>query len=344
MKNIPIEKDCAFLITDRLTRKYLSGVDIADGFLILGKRMVAFTDARYFYAAKQTFQKVGIDCYLYKGVESLGEYLKEIGAKTLLLDYDKTTLKEYGVYKNFGLNIADGSALIEKARSVKDERELDCIKRACMIAQKAYHEALKFVKKGISEIQLRDKIEALILSYGADEVAFDTIVAFGENAAVPHHETGETVLTDNQVILVDMGCKVNGYCSDLTRTAFFGNPDVKFLSAYSAVLNANELAEENIFSTLSAKAADGIARDFLSENGYGEYFTHSLGHGVGLEIHEYPTLSPRSNAVLTENMVFTVEPGVYFDGEFGIRIEDTVLIKNGKVERLFTDDKRLLIL
>ena len=344
MKNIPIEKDCAFLITDRLTRKYLCGVDIAEGFLILGKSVVAFTDARYFYAAKTTLEKVGVPCRLYKGVESLAEYLKEIGAKTLLLDYDKTTLKEYGVYKGFGLEIKDGAHLIEKARSIKEQNELDCIKRACAIAQKAYHEAIKSVKKGITENQLKRNLETLMFSYGAEEIAFDTIVAFGGHAAVPHHETGETALTDNQVILVDMGCKVNGYCSDLTRTAFFGNPDVKFLSAYGAVLNANELAEENITDGTSAKAADGIARDYLSECGYGEYFTHSLGHGVGLEIHEYPTVSPRSDAILTEGTVFTVEPGVYFDGEFGIRIEDTVVIKNGKVERLFTDDKRLLIL
>ena len=344
MKNIVIDSSCAFLITDRLTRKYLCGVDIAEGFLILSKTPVVFTDARYFYQAKQKLAKAGVDSKLYKSEADLKVYLDGLNVQNLLVDYRVTTLKEYGVYKTFGLEIKDGASLLENARCVKDKQEFSYIKKACEIAERAYHVAIRTVKKGITEIQLKEKIENLMIEYGAQEIAFDTIVAFGANSAVPHHETGNTVLQDNQVILVDMGCKIEGYCSDLTRTAFFGQPSIRFLSAYTAVLNANELAEEQITSGMSMKRADAIARDFLSENGYGEHFTHSLGHGVGLEIHEYPTVSPKSDATLTENMVFTIEPGVYYDGEFGIRIEDTVVIENGKVKRLFNDDKQLLIL
>ena len=145
-------------------------------------------------------------------------------------------------------------------------------------------------------------------------------------------------------MLIDTGCTVNGYRSDITRTAFFGTPDEKFLRAYDAVLSANLKAEKEIYGGISGKDADKIARDLLTERGYGEYFTHSLGHGVGLEIHEFPYLSPRSEGVLKENSVFTVEPGVYFDGEFGIRIEDTCVMRDGKAVRLFSDGKTLRVI
>jgi Xaa-Pro aminopeptidase len=141
-----------------------------------------------------------------------------------------------------------------------------------------------------------------------------------------------------------MGCKVNGYCSDITRTAFFGKPSKKFIDCYNAVLNANQIAIENIGEKTLTDKADAFARDYLKEQGVGEFFTHSLGHGVGLEIHEYPTLSPKKSQVLENGMVFTIEPGVYFDGEFGIRIEDTVTLESGKIKRLFNDSKELLIL
>ena len=179
---------------------------------------------------------------------------------------------------------------------------------------------------------------------GAEDTAFDTIVAFGKNSAVPHHETGEAALVKNQVVLIDTGAKVNGYCSDITRTAFFGEPDDEFLNVYDAVLNANLKAESEICAGITSKAADKIARDKLKSRGYGEYFTHSLGHGVGLEIHEKPYLSPRSDETLSENAVFTVEPGVYIEGKFGIRIEDTCLMSGGRAVRLFSDGKELTVI
>ena len=141
-----------------------------------------------------------------------------------------------------------------------------------------------------------------------------------------------------------MGCTVNGYSSDITITAYFGKPSEKFIEYYQAVLDANVLAEQNISAKMTARQADAIARDFLKAKGLDEYFTHSLGHGIGLDVHEYPTLSPKKDDELEDGMVFSVEPGVYLDGEFGIRIEDTVLLQGGRVERLFTDDKNLKIL
>lgn len=344
MKNFVVNKGVALLVTDRLTRKYFSGVDVAEGVIVIADKIVAFVDARYFYAAKETYGKFGVDCKLYTGLESLKAHLDSIGAKELLVDYRTTTVREYESYKSFGLEIKDGSLVIEKTRSVKTDKEISDIRSACKIIEKAYHTVIKQVKLGMSEVELKDLLEKCVFEFGGEDLSFETIVAFGKNSAVPHHETGETLLEENSVILIDAGCKVNGYCSDLTRTAFFGKPDKKFLDCYSAVLNANLVAEENIKDGVTFKQADGFAREYLKEQGLDKYFTHSLGHGLGLEIHEYPTLSPKGEGVLKENMAFTVEPGVYFDGEFGIRIEDTVILNGGKVERLFSDDKKLIIL
>ncbi len=344
MRKLSSSVETAYLLKDRVLRRYFTEIDIAEGYLIIAKDLTYFTDARYFLPAKEKLNALGIDCRLYLGRESLRERLNELGLKELKIDYRTTTMKEYGEYKEFGLKISDCSKELELVRSVKDQTEIDAIKKACEIIEKAYHSTIKRVKKGMTELEVKDLLESYAFQYGAEQMAFDTIVAFGENSAVPHHETGNTVLTDNQPVLIDTGCMVNGYCSDLTRTAFFGKPSEKFIKYYQAVKNANLLALEKINAGDSCVSADAIARDYLKGKDLDKYFTHSLGHGVGLEIHEYPTVSPRSDAILVENTVFTVEPGVYIDHEFGIRVEDTVVINGGRAQRLFTDDKELIIL
>ncbi len=343
MKDFVFGKRQAGLITDYITRKYLTGVDISEGVVILTDKITCFTDARYFYAAKPVLEKVGVTALLFKGFESVSNYLESNGIDTVYIDYSRATVQEYKEYRK-KFKVKDISSKLERVRSIKSEKELSLIENACLIAQKAYYDAIKTVKKGITETELKNAIEENMIKYGASGPAFPTIVAFGANSAVPHHETGDMVLEDNMPILVDMGCSVDGYLSDLTRTAFFGTPTDRFLSCYNAVKNANELAIKKIKNGTLTCVADGYAREYLKENGLDEYFTHSLGHGVGMEVHEYPTLSPRKKDKLKEGMVFTIEPGVYFDGDFGIRIEDTVVLSGGKVKRLFTDSKELIIL
>ncbi len=345
MKKFAIEKDFLLLITDRRTRRYFIGIDIAEGFLTVEKdKLTLFADARYFSALKDKLKGTNVLAKLYQGIESIVEYVKRSGVKTVYIDFEKETVADYKRYKKAGLSLKDGSFLIKKLRSVKDNKEIANTIKACEIVQKAYHTAIKEVKKGITERWLKERIENLMMSYGADGIAFDTIVAFGANGAVPHHETGDTILVDDMPILVDVGCIYNGYCSDLTRMAFFGTPNEEFLSAYAHVLKANLLAEKKIVSGITGRKADGFARNYFKKHGLDGYFTHSLGHGTGLDIHEYPTLSKKSGEVLQNQMVFTIEPGLYFDGKFGIRIEDTVILDGGKVKRLFTDDKNLIIL
>ncbi len=344
MKTIALKKGEAALITDRLTRKYLAGFDLAEGVLILGEKPAYFTDARYFYAAKDKIAPAGAEPILYAGTDVLKNYVERNGIKTLYIDYDRTTVSECERYKTFGAEIKNCSEELMQLRMIKSEEELACVKKACEIIQEAYHNAIKLAKTGVTEKEIADKIRSEIIRLGGEGESFETIVAFGANAAVPHHETGETKLTENTAILVDTGALFNGYCSDLTRMAFFGTPDEEFKNAYDAVLTANLTAFDKIVGGMSGKDADAIAREVLKQRGYGDYFTHSLGHGVGLEIHERPNVSPRSRDNLEENAVFTVEPGVYLNGKFGIRIEDTATIKNGKAERLFTDSKELFVI
>ncbi len=344
MKYVDLKSNEAFLVTDRLIRNYFTGIDIAEGYLVLSKNTAYFTDARYFSAAKVKIEPLNIAPVLYNGLDSIKEYLNKNQINVVYIDYERTTLSEYETYKALGVELKDGTALLRDARAIKSQEEIDNISKACEIIQKVYHTAIKTVKKGMTEVELRDTIESLMVEYGASGPSFESIVAFGANGAVPHHETGDTVLEDDTSILVDIGCKYNGYCSDITRMAFFGTPDKKFLDAYDAVLTANKKAIELGKSGMKTDELDKIARDVLTERGYGEYFTHSLGHGVGLEIHEFPWVAPKRSAELKDGMVFTDEPGVYFDGEFGIRIEDTIMLKDGKIVRLYDDDKELIII
>lgn len=344
MIKLPCQKNCAYLFTDYLTRKYLTGYSLDEGFLISDKDLCCFVDARYYLMVKPELEELGVKTMLYKSLQDIKGYLKEQGIKKLYLNFEKTTLTEYQSYKELKVKLVDGSKALKLARSIKTEYELEQIKKACDIAQTAYASAISKVKKGMTELELKDLIVTEMINLGAECESFDTIVAFGKNSAVPHHRTGESKLEDNSVILVDTGCMVNGYCSDITRTAYFGKPSEKFLSVYNAVLSANLTAIDNITDGTNALDADAYARNLLKDKGYGENFTHSLGHGVGLEIHEFPTLSPKKSDDLSNGMVFTIEPGAYFDGEFGVRIEDTVALINGKVERLFNDSKELKII
>lgn len=344
MINLSLNSKSALLVKDRLLRRYLTGVDVAEGFLLVCDKTVFFTDARYFYQAQKKLLDVGVESLLYNGLEDIKKYIKEYKLKKLYIDFDRTTLSEFAEYKKLGIHIRNGNELLVKARSIKTQSEIDCIKKACQITEKAFYSVLSEIKAGITERQLKDMIESRMIELGADGPSFDTIVAFGENGAVPHHETGDTVLTDDTAVLIDTGCTVKGYCSDFTRTFFYGTPSRSFLDAYDAVLMANISAVSQIKVGMSAKEADAIARNLLDERGYGDKFTHSLGHGVGLEIHEFPTLSKKRSDLLKDGMVFTVEPGVYVDGEMGIRIEDTVALLNGKIERFYSDDKNLIIL
>ncbi len=344
MKKHSFSNKNACLITDEITGKYIMGTSLDEGYLILADENTCFLDARYFSGVNKTLESLGVKAKLYSSLEDIKIFLQSISTENLFIDFSKTTVKDYNGYKKFGFSISDSETIIKDMRQVKEKCEIESTISACEIAQKALYKGLEQVRLGISESELRDKIERCIFEFGGEGTSFETIVAFGENGAIPHHKTGSTKLENNMPILIDMGARYNGYCSDITRTAFFGNPTEEFKACYDAVLKANELAEQSIKVGTTTDVADGFARNYLKEKGLDKYFTHSLGHGIGLEIHEHPTLSYRKKDELKENSLFTIEPGVYLDGKFGIRIEDTVLLTKNGIKRLFTDSKELKII
>ena len=338
-------KNNVVLVKNDYYKKYFSGVSDIEGYLLYGKEKAFFTDSRYFLRLKELLSNTEITPVLYNGIDCIKKYLKQKGIKKVYIDYDSVTLSELLLeYKKLKVKLKNGTDILKELRAVKTPEELKNIQKACEITEKSFYEILPFIKEGITELEVKNLLEKQYIKNGASGPSFETIVAFNKNSAIPHHKTSETKLAKNSVVLIDTGCVYNGYCSDFTRTFCYGKPSQKFIDAYNAVLNANILAIEKITDGIAGKEADKIARDYLESQGYKDKFTHSLGHGIGLEIHEFPYLSNRGESALKNGMAFTIEPGVYFDEEFGIRIEDTVVLLDGKVKRLYKDEKKLLII
>ncbi len=334
----------AYFITDSINRYYFTGLNSTAGNLVItNKGQSLFIDDRYYSYAKDFLSKK-VNVYKFTDDDCFFAYLKNAGITELFVDYSIFSVREYNRLIEKGFSVLDGNKFIKSIKIIKTDNEIDYILKACDIAYSAFIKTLSHIKTGVSETYIKNVLEGYMRQLGADDVSFDTIIAFGANSAVPHHETCSDTLLENSCILMDFGCKYKGYCSDVTRTLYYGQPNDEFLKAYDVVLKANILSEEEIVAGITGKQADKIARDYLDKNGLGQYFTHSLGHGIGLNIHEEPYLSKKGEDVLLDNMVFSIEPGVYFEGKFGIRIEDTVVLKDNKVKRLFNDDKKLIVL
>lgn len=220
--------------------------------------------------------------------------------------------------------------LIHEVRAFKSKKELANIIKAQRISEKVLDDVLKQLKNGVTEIAIAEFVMARFTKYGAPILSFSPIVSFGENTANIHHEPGKTKLKKGDIIMLDFGCTVNHYCSDMTRTFFWGEPKTKQKKIYESVLKAQELALNKIQKgERRGKIIDKVARDFLNKK-YKNKFLHGLGHGVGTVIHEWPNFKPKSEDVIPSGCVMTVEPGIYFKSFGGVRIEDMVLItKNG---------------
>ena len=229
---------------------------------------------------------------------------------------------------------------LSSLRVVKNSDEISKIENACRLGDKTFAYILKKIKSGISEKELAFEIEFFIKKAGAD-ISFPLIVAFGKKSAIPHHVPTHDKLMKNQIVLLDFGVKLNNYCSDMTRTIFFGSANAEFKKMYETVLNAQNLAIEQLKKQIRASEIDKTARDHIISKGY-PTIPHSLGHGIGIQIHESPRLSPKSKDILKEGMVFSIEPGIYLPNSGGVRIEDLVALgKNGP--RLLTHSPKEII-
>lgn len=235
---------------------------------------------------------------------------------------------------------------MSKIRSIKTASEIKLIVKAQRIAENALVELKRYIKQGVSEREIAARLDYIMRINGSDGVSFDTIVAFGENSAIAHAKPSDRQLKRGDIILIDFGAKCNGYCSDMTRCFVFGECSEYIERMYNCVLGANEIAIGAIRSGMPCAEADRVARNYINVFGYGESFTHSLGHGVGVDIHEAPYLSSRAarSEVLEDNMVVTVEPGIYIEGLGGIRIEDMIVVRGAIATNLTTSNKKLEII
>ncbi len=235
-------------------------------------------------------------------------------------------------WKKHGLIEKPG--LTASLRLRKKGAELKAIRKACHIAASAFKIIKPKIKAGRTEISVARELEDIMQSMGATGPSFDIIVAFGPHAALPHHETSKRVLKKNEAVLIDYGCVYDFYRSDRTRTFFYGKADAEFKKVYAIVEASHREGIKALKSGIKAASIDKICRNVITDKGYGQYFVHGTGHGVGLEIHEAPTVNSKSKAVLKEGMILTVEPGIYLNGKFGVRIEDTLLVKKNGYENL----------
>ena len=331
---------CA-LITDSDIIYYYIGQGVEDSYLvIINNEKFLFTDKRYYYGIIEN----GFTKLLLSSENDVVSFIKSKGFTKIGLIYEYTNLLIYKLFTDNNIHFFDYTNDFVNISSVKSQIEIEKIKKSCQVCETAFLQTLPEIKEGITESELSAVLEYNFKKLGATKPSFDTIIAFGSGSAIPHYKTGNIRLEKNMPILMDFGCYVGGYASDMTRTLFFGKPTDKFLQVYDIVLKAHLNAFEKITANISCKSADKLARDIIISNGYGEYFTHSLGHGVGVKIHEAPRLSPLGKGVLTNGNVFTIEPGIYLNNEFGIRIENTVYLENDKCSSMMASNLSLITL
>lgn len=311
--------------------------------LITLKGAYFFTDFRY---AEQAANEVNDAEIVVTGggdrLLKMNEYLSDDKIGRLGIEKEDVTLKVFEGYQNtFGdYNYADITNDLLLMRMIKMPGELEKIKKAARANEIALSETLPLIKPGISELDIRAELEYRMLRQGMD-LAFPTIVAAGLNSALPHATPSAYQLKAGDLLTIDFGCRYQGYCSDMTRTFGIGNIDGERKKIYDIVKNAQEAASTSAVIGADTLYVDSIARDMIAQNGYGKFYDHGTGHGVGRFIHELPVLNPRSSTILEQNMVFTVEPGIYIPGVGGVRIEDMHI---GGIGCVYEFTKELILL
>jgi len=335
----------AVVILSPYNRRYLSGFTGTSGSLLITQdKSLLITDFRYIQQANdqaQDFEVINQEGPMLSKINDLikeGQY-KNVGVESHLITYN-----EYQALNTDAVELSSIESVIETIRMVKDEFEIKLIQKAADIVDETYEHILKWVKPGMTENEVNNEMEMFMRSKGATCSSFDTIVASGHRGALPHGVASNKVIEEGDMITLDFGALYEGYVSDVTRTFAIGQPKEEMKKIYNIVLEAQLTALEQIKPGMTGKEADTIARDIIKSYGYGEQFGHSLGHGIGLEVHEGPALSQKSDIVLEENMCITLEPGIYVDGLGGVRIEDDVLVTKNGLQRFTKSSKDLIIL
>lgn len=337
------------LIISPKNRKYFTGFDSSDGFLLVSAdRAVFITDGRYIEAAEKQISNCEVTL-LGKTYPQIAEILGEMNCKHLLVESSRMTVSTYNSLKGVlkSTSIATDSTLdsiINDLRSIKSENEVESIIKAQRIAENAFEHILKFIKVGVTEKEIALELDFFMLRNGGEGLSFETIAVSGKNSSMPHGVPSDKKIENGDFITMDFGTIINGYHSDMTRTVAVGTVTDEMKNVYNTVLKAQQNCLDNIKAGVSCKNGDMFARSVINDSGYGKYFTHSTGHGVGVEIHEYPNLSPASDSILQVGNIVTVEPGIYIPEKFGVRIEDMALITENGCRNLTNANKELIIL
>ena len=332
------------IVTNPVNVKYLTGINAEGIFLITRKENIYITDGRYIEYVNSIltpFDEIIIDDFKNISKEDYENYFtfcENVGFEENFVTYAqyKQFMHRYKIN-----NLVEADSIFEQLRAIKDDEEIKYIKEACEVTDKCFKSILEFIKPGLTEKQIAKKIEDYFIE-NSDGKSFDTIVASGENSSKPHAMPSDRIIMEQDIITIDMGCKINGYCSDMTRTIFIGEPTPKQKQIYDLVLKNQKNVIDRIKDGANIKDISKIVESDFSVNGYD--MIHSLGHGVGLDIHEKPYINSKNENLLKEDMVITNEPGIYIPGDFGVRIEDTILVTKQGAMILTESSKECIIL
>ena len=323
----------AFLFVSDVNRFWITGVKTSEGLCLVTKKSTyLIVDSRYHNYCKNIkfprrikLVKLSFEPNLVR----LSKLIKQLKIKSLVLENEYLTLKQSKVITHILKDLQIISIDTDFLRNIKTPEEIKLMQKSADIIVDVINKTRKWLKPGVSELETAKYIKKLILDTQATGESFPTIVCFGKNTANPHHTPSDTKLKNNQMVLIDTGCVYEGYCSDITRTFFVGDkkPSKDLQDMYNLVYNTNKLGLETVHAGMSGKELDSICRKHIAKNKrWGKLFLHSLGHGVGIQIHELPSCTPISDTPLFVNSVVTIEPGVYDSNLGGVRVEDTVVV------------------
>lgn len=349
LREMIVDSSVGILITSNINRFYFTSFNSSSGALfVTSSTATLLVDFRYFEAASNLCDgSFDVVCYR-KLSDYLNDIINDLQIKSVIIEDAEVTVKQLRELRNnIKADIVSDYSLSDKIldmRMYKSVDEIDKIKKAQSITEKSYLELLNYVKVGVSELSLANEFEHLVKLNGGQRVAFDVISISGRNTSLPHGVPSDKQLADGEFITFDIGSVYGGYHSDMTRTIALGSVTDEMRNIYDIVLNAHNSATRMIKPGNTCADVDNAAREYIKSYGFGEYFGHTTGHGVGLEIHEKPTVYNTDNTILSSGMIITNEPGIYLPDKFGVRIEDMYLVTDNGFEDLASIDKELIIL
>ncbi len=310
------------------------------------------TDGRWFFICPELYyeevrEALGEEAHIYiwsDAVGVLGSFEKaavdyELNGKVIAVNDGVRAIDLIDMENIITGKFVNGSSIFEELRLLKDEEEAGYLAKAGEIADKTFEEVIKFIRPGVTEREISNKIKELLAQFGGEGLSFSPIVASGSNSSRPHYNDDKRVIEEQDLVILDYGCTYRGYCSDISRTVFIGNPTEEQKKVYDICLRATIEAEKAVREGIPAEEVDKVARDIITEAGYGEYFICRTGHGIGLAFHEAPFIKNGNKEILKTGMCFSIEPGIYIPGKFGMRVEDIVMV-DPKGTRVFNNADR----